>query len=165
MTRLTLEQASHIVDAALAAAVTLAAKPLAVVVLDAGGHPLALKRHEEASLYRADIATAKAQGALGMGSGSRTLAERAAASPAFFAALSTVTAGRIVPVRADPRRRRHDPRRDRHQRRYRRHGRALRDRRDYCRGADPRSRRPRRRLNTLSCRPVPVFIAIEGTPR
>jgi uncharacterized protein GlcG (DUF336 family) len=98
MTRLTLEQASHIVDAALAAAVTLAAKPLAVVVLDAGGHPLALKRHEEASLYRADIATAKAQGALGMGSGSRTLAERAAASPAFFAALSTVTAGRIVPV-------------------------------------------------------------------
>ena len=98
MTRLTLEQASHIVDAALAAAVTLAAKPLAVVVLDAGGHPLALKRHEDASLYRADIATAKAQGALGMGSGSRTLAERAAAAPAFFAALSTVTAGRIVPV-------------------------------------------------------------------
>lgn len=98
MTRLTLEQASHIVDAALAAAVTLAAKPLAVVVLDAGGHPLALKRHEDASLYRADIATAKAQGALGMGSGSRTLAERAAASPAFFAALSTVTAGRIVPA-------------------------------------------------------------------
>lgn len=98
MTRLTLEQASHIVDAALAAAVTLAAKPLAVTVLDAGGHPLALKRHEDASLYRADIATAKAHGALGMGSGSRTLAERAAASPAFFAALSTVTAGRIVPA-------------------------------------------------------------------
>lgn len=98
MTRLTLEHASHIVDAALAEAATLAAKPLAVVVLDAGGHPLALKRHEDASLYRADIATAKAHGALGMGSGSRTLAERAAASPAFFAALSAVTAGRIVPV-------------------------------------------------------------------
>lgn len=98
MTRLTLEQASHIVDAALAEAATLAAKPLAVVVLDAGAHPLALKRHEDASLFRADIAAAKAHGALGMGSGSRTLAERAAASPAFFAALSAVTAGRIVPV-------------------------------------------------------------------
>lgn len=98
MTRLTLEQASRIVDATLAEAATLAAKPLAVVVLDAGGHPLALKRHEDASLYRADIAIAKAQGALGMGSGSRTLAERAAASPAFFSALSAVTAGRIVPA-------------------------------------------------------------------
>lgn len=98
MTRLTLDIATRIVDAALEKAGAMAAKPLCVVVLDAGGHLLALKRHEDASLFRAEIATAKPQGALGMGSGSRTLAERAAASPAFFAAIAAVTAGRIVPV-------------------------------------------------------------------
>ncbi|WP_242151266.1 GlcG/HbpS family heme-binding protein [Sphingomonas sp. BAUL-RG-20F-R05-02] len=98
MTRLTLEVATRIVDAALAHAASRDAKPLAVVVLDAGTHPLVLKRNEAASLFRAEIATAKAHGALGMGSGSRTLAERAAASPSFFTALSAVTAGRIVPA-------------------------------------------------------------------
>jgi uncharacterized protein GlcG (DUF336 family) len=98
MTRLTLGIATRIVDAALEKAGVTAAKPLSVVVLDAGGHPLVLKRHEDASLFRVEIATAKANGALGMGTGSRTLAERAVASPAFFAAISAVTAGRIVPV-------------------------------------------------------------------
>jgi uncharacterized protein GlcG (DUF336 family) len=98
MTGLTLDIAVAIIDAALAKAEALRARPLCVVVLDAGGHVLALKRHETASLFRAEIAASKAQGALGMGSGSRTLAERAEASPNFFASLSAVTGGRMIPA-------------------------------------------------------------------
>lgn len=98
MTLLTLEIASAMIDAALAAARDRNTKPLCVVVLDPGAHLLALKRQETASLFRPQIAIAKATGALGMGMGSRALAGRAAQSPAFFAALSAATEGQIVPV-------------------------------------------------------------------
>ena len=98
MSRLTLDQARRIIAAGQQAAHELAAKPLALVVLDGGGHALAVERHERASLFRAEIATAKAKGALGMGQGSRALAERTKASPAFFASLAAVTGGQIVPA-------------------------------------------------------------------
>ncbi|MDR5646945.1 GlcG/HbpS family heme-binding protein, partial [Burkholderia cenocepacia] len=95
---LSLEQASTIVDAALAKARELGCKPLTVTVLDAGGHLVAAKREDNSGILRPQISYAKAWGALGMGAGSRGLAERAAAAPAFFAALSDVSGGRIVPV-------------------------------------------------------------------
>lgn len=98
MTFLTLDAASGIVDVALSTAASRNAKPLCVVVLDAGAHLLALKRQETASLFRPQIAIAKATGALGMGLGSRALAGRAAQSPAFFTALASVAEGQIVPV-------------------------------------------------------------------
>ncbi|WP_216675275.1 GlcG/HbpS family heme-binding protein [Paraburkholderia elongata] len=74
-------------------------KPLALAVLDAGGHLVALKREDHSSILRPQIAEAKAWGAPGMGAGGRTLAERAAAAPAFYAALNCIPGGRIVPVR------------------------------------------------------------------
>jgi uncharacterized protein GlcG (DUF336 family) len=72
--------------------------PLCAVVLDGGGHPLALLRDERASIARAEIATAKAAGCLGMGLGGRELARRAQAVPHFFASLPAIFPKGIVPV-------------------------------------------------------------------
>jgi uncharacterized protein GlcG (DUF336 family) len=98
MSNLSLEQATQIVDAALAEGRKRNLLPLTVVVLDAGGHAVALKREDGASLLRPQIATAKAWGTLGMGFGGRELARRAAKAPAFFGALSDMSGGRMVPV-------------------------------------------------------------------
>jgi uncharacterized protein GlcG (DUF336 family) len=95
---LTLEQASIIVDAALAEGNARSLAPLCIVVLDTGGHALALKRDDRASIGRPEIATAKAAGCLGMGFGGRELARRAANMPAFFTALASAFPKGIVPV-------------------------------------------------------------------
>ena len=73
-------------------------KPLAVAVLDAAGHPLAVLRDEGASFLRPQIATGKARGCLGMGFGGRELARRAQAMPAFFDAINSLTGGEVIPV-------------------------------------------------------------------
>lgn len=95
---LSLEQASQIIDAALAEGKARGFQPLCVVVLDAGAHALALKRDERASISRPEIATAKAAGCLGMGFGGREIAKRAAAVPNFIAALNLVFPKGILPV-------------------------------------------------------------------
>lgn len=95
---LTLDQASTILRAALAEGTSRALAPLCVVVLDAGGHALALLRDERASNMRPEIATAKAAGCLGMGFGGRELAKRAQAAPGFYAAIGGLFAKGIVPV-------------------------------------------------------------------
>ena len=84
MPDLTLAQASTIVDAALAKGHEMKLKPLTVAVLDAGGHPRALKVEDGSSLLRHQIATGKAWGALGMGMASRKLVDRAKNAPAFL---------------------------------------------------------------------------------
>jgi uncharacterized protein GlcG (DUF336 family) len=95
---LTLEQAATIVDTALATGKAKGFAPLCVVVLDAGGHALALKRDERASISRPEIATGKAAGCIGMGFGGRELAKRAAAVPSFFTALASVFPKGVIPV-------------------------------------------------------------------
>ncbi len=98
MSGLTLAQASAIVDAALKKGRELNLNPLTVVVLDAGGHPVALKREDRSGIMRVDIATGKAWGALGMGFGSRELFERSTKQPMFITALAAVSQGRMVPA-------------------------------------------------------------------
>jgi len=93
---LDLAKAQAILSGALAEARRVSAKPLAVIVLDAGGHPVAFAREDGASLFRFDIARAKAMGALGMGDDTSVIAARAAANPAFFQSLSGVVAGQIA---------------------------------------------------------------------
>jgi uncharacterized protein GlcG (DUF336 family) len=95
---LTLDQASILVDAALAEGKRHGFHPLCVVVLDAGAHTLALKRDERASISRPEIATAKAAGCLGMGFGGREIAKRAQALPGFIAALNGIFPKGILPV-------------------------------------------------------------------
>lgn len=98
MNSLTLESASRIVDAALERASADGLNPLTVAVLDAGGHLVAFKRQDRSGILRPDIAQGKAWGALGMGAGSRGLAQRAEKAPAFFVALASVSQGRLIPV-------------------------------------------------------------------
>jgi len=98
MLPLTLAQASTIVDAALKAGREHKFMPLSVAVLDAGGHLVAFKREDKSGILRFDIAFGKAWGALGMGFGSRELADRAGKNPLFFGVLATVSQGRLVPV-------------------------------------------------------------------
>jgi len=94
---LPLAKAAEIVDAALAEARKRQFAPLAVAVLDAGGHLVAYKREDGAGIVRFDIAFGKAWGSLGMGFGSRELTQRSENNPTFIAVLATVSGGRIVP--------------------------------------------------------------------
>ena len=96
MPGITLAQASTIVDVALKKGRDTNCAPLSVVVLDAGGHLVAFKREDRSGILRFDIAFGKAWGALGMGFGSRTLAERAATTPQFFTMLAAASGGRMV---------------------------------------------------------------------
>jgi len=92
----TLAQASTIVDVTLKKARDTNSAPLTVAVLDAGGHLVAFKREDKSGILRFDIAYGKAWGALGMGFGSRTLAERAANTPQFFTMLAAASGGRMI---------------------------------------------------------------------
>ena len=94
----TLAQASIIVDVALKKGRETNCAPLTVAVLEAGGHLVAVKREDKSGILRFDIAFGKAWGALGMGFGSRELADRAGKNPLFFGVLATVSQGRLVPV-------------------------------------------------------------------
>lgn len=98
MKNLTLAAASLIADKALEKGRELDFAPLTVVVLDAGGQIKVLKREDDSSLLRPEIAIGKAWGTLGMGFGGRELFRRAANAPAFFNALSDMSGGRMVPV-------------------------------------------------------------------
>src|ERR671937_346119 len=98
MSVVTLAQASTIVDAALKKGRDTNCAPLTVAVLDAGGHLVAFKREDKSGLLRYDIAFGKAWGALGMGFGTRELADRAQKAPVFVTALTGIAQGRLVPV-------------------------------------------------------------------
>ena len=98
MSRLTLAQASTILDAALAKGRELGLAPLTVAVLDAGGHLVAFKREDRSGILRFDIAFGKAWGGLGMGFGSRGLVARAESQPTFITAIAAASGGRVVAV-------------------------------------------------------------------
>ena len=98
MPGLTLAQASTIVDAALKKGRELNLPPLTVVVLDAGGHMVALKREDRSGIMRVEIATGKAWGALGVGAGSRMMFERSEKQPVFVNAVAAASGGRMIPV-------------------------------------------------------------------
>lgn len=98
---LTLRQALTIVESALKKGRETGCAPVAVAVLDDGGHLKAFAREDGAGILRPQIATGKAWGALGMGLGSRAFAKRIAeqpGAPAFFNALAAMSGGRVVPV-------------------------------------------------------------------
>ena len=99
MTSVSLAQASTIVDTALAKGRELELHPLTVVVLDAGGHLVAMKREDRSGILRTQIATGKAWGPLGMGFGGREFARRAASGGGLFlTALMEASEGRVVPA-------------------------------------------------------------------
>ena len=96
--KLTLEKAAIIVDKTLEKARELKLRPLCVAVLDEGGHLKALKREDEASILRPQIAIGKAWGAVGMGESTRELGQRLKDRPTFLNSLSDLSDGKVVPV-------------------------------------------------------------------
>jgi uncharacterized protein GlcG (DUF336 family) len=98
MTALPLDTADRIANECLSAGRNAGYAPLTVAILDAGGHPIVLKRSDGSGILRHDIAFGKAWGALGMGLPSRALAKRSTGAPIFYAALAAVSQGRMVPV-------------------------------------------------------------------
>lgn len=88
--------ARRVIDGALAAARSKQSQPLAIIVLDSGGHPIAFAREDGASLFRFDIARAKAVGALGMGSDTRAIAGRASSNQLFYTSLAIAIEGQIA---------------------------------------------------------------------
>jgi uncharacterized protein GlcG (DUF336 family) len=93
---ISLVQAQTVIAAALAHAREANARPLGIIVLDNGGHPVAFAREDGATFFRHDVARAKAYGALGMGDDTRVLAERAKGNAVFFQSLTAVVGGQIA---------------------------------------------------------------------
>jgi uncharacterized protein GlcG (DUF336 family) len=98
MSQVTLAQANTIITAALTCAREKNFQQLTVVVLDAGGHTVALQREDNSGILRVEIASGKAYGALGMGISSRQVGANNPDRPAFLAAVSAASGGRFVPV-------------------------------------------------------------------
>jgi uncharacterized protein GlcG (DUF336 family) len=98
MTHISLEQANAIVAAALAKGGELGLKPLSVVVLDAGGYPIAFQRQDGASSIRFALATGKASGALALGISSRKIAEMAVERASFVASLGSIAPQGVIPA-------------------------------------------------------------------
>ena len=95
---ITLRKARTIIAKALARAKQDNLKPIAVCVLDAGGHLKAFERQDGASIGRFDVARGKASGALQLGLGSRALFERAEKQAYFLLATGNIFPNGLVPV-------------------------------------------------------------------
>ena len=97
MDTLTLDTALDIIAAAIAQSKQSGYPPMAIAVVDASGHLKAFAREDGASMFRFDIALAKAWGAVGMGVSSRILGQRAKDNPNFFVSLSATSGGKFLP--------------------------------------------------------------------
>jgi uncharacterized protein GlcG (DUF336 family) len=97
-TGLDLETARTIVAGARAHAKEAGFKPMTVVVLDAGGHVVAVEREDGSSMKRFEVGFGKAHGALSLGMGTRSLMGRAEQQPYFIAAVTAAVGGALVPV-------------------------------------------------------------------
>ena len=97
VSKLTLAQANKIIEYGLAYARQLKIKPLAVAVLDEGGHIKSVQREDDATMFRVDVAIGKAWASVSMGAASRVLLGRAKENPQFFGALSATAKGKFLP--------------------------------------------------------------------
>ena len=98
MSVLDLETARSIIAGARAHGSSAGLKPLTVVVLDHGGHVIAVEREDGASMKRFEIGFGKAYGALSLGMGSRSIMARAEQQAFFIAAVTSAVGGSLVPV-------------------------------------------------------------------
>ena len=97
MSKLTLAQANQILAGAFAKAKEKGYKPMGLAVLDEAGHVKSAQRQDHATMFRIDIATGKAWGAVGMGASSRVLMQRAKDNPNFFTTLADTAKGKFLP--------------------------------------------------------------------
>lgn len=95
---ITLRKARTIVRKTLEKGREMELKPLAVVVLDAGGHVKAFEREDGASPGRFGIAHGKAYGAVMLGIGGAAQKARADDQAYFMIAMNGLFDGKVVPV-------------------------------------------------------------------
>ncbi len=95
---ISLSSARHIITAALQHGVDNNMNPLVVLVIDAGGAPVAYERSDGSPPGRFDIALGKANGALQMGVNSKRLGEMAVDRPHFINGVAGSLRGPLVPV-------------------------------------------------------------------
>ncbi len=95
---LTIEAARTIIAEALAKGAAEGMAPLAVTVLDAGGHLKAFERQDGTSFGRFEVGHGKAYGAIALGMGSRMLNGAAEARPHFVQGVNGALGGALVPV-------------------------------------------------------------------
>lgn len=95
---LTLDTARTIIAGTRKHAAGAGFKPMTVVVLDAGGHVVAVEREDGSSMKRFEIGFGKAHGALSLGMGSRSIMGRAEQQAYFIAAVTSAVGGALVPV-------------------------------------------------------------------
>ena len=98
MTDLVLKKAQAIVDASIAYGRDKNLMKLAVAVLDERGALKCFGAEEGTSLKRAEIAIGKANAALAMGLGTRSINKMAAARPYFIGSVTNAVGGSFVPV-------------------------------------------------------------------
>ncbi|MCU0815864.1 MAG: heme-binding protein [Cypionkella sp.] len=96
---ITLKKARKIVSAALAKGREAGMKPLSIVVLDAGGHPIAFEREDGASPGRFKLAHGKANGCLMLGLPGSAIHARAETQAYFVQAMNGIYGGDFVPVK------------------------------------------------------------------
>jgi uncharacterized protein GlcG (DUF336 family) len=94
---LTLETADRIAQAAFAAARAARLQPLTLVILDAGGHFILLKREDGCGFFRHKMAHAKAYGALGFGKGTRFFADMFGRTPGMVTNMIAAIDGDLFP--------------------------------------------------------------------
>lgn len=95
---ITLSLAQAIISDVLARARAAQSKPLCVIVVDAGGIPVAMVREDGAGISRPKLAMDKAEGALALSMPTRTLAQFYAADPAMHAILREATGKVLLPL-------------------------------------------------------------------
>ncbi|PWR04480.1 glcg protein [Meridianimarinicoccus roseus] len=98
MNRITHDAARRIIAQALEQGRALGLKPLSVIVLDAGGHPLAFEREDGASPGRFAIAQGKAYGAVMLGMAGTAQMQRAEAQAYFITCANAAFGGQMIPV-------------------------------------------------------------------
>jgi uncharacterized protein GlcG (DUF336 family) len=98
MSRLKLSKSNAIIRTAFKKGEELGLQPLAIAVLDAGGHLKAFQAQDGTSILRPQIAHGKAYGALAMGMGSRAINKLADDRPNFANAANALAGGALVPV-------------------------------------------------------------------
>lgn len=98
MASMSLNRARQIIRRTLATGKEMELKPLSVIVLDDGGHPIAFERADEASPGRFKIAEAKAYGSIMLGIGGEAQASRAESQAYFVLAANGVFDGKLLPV-------------------------------------------------------------------
>lgn len=93
-----LQQANAVIAGAFAEGARLSLKPLAVAIVDAGGHLIAFQRQDGASFGRLQIAQGKAAGALALGVSSRKVSDMAIERPWFVDAFAASAPHAVIPA-------------------------------------------------------------------